>query len=86
MCIRDSLLGMSTLPFILNMVSSWIKGKKAPANPWRAIGLEWMISSPPDVENFEELPIIISEPYGYGKSEPLTANNPNGHTQLSVNG
>ena len=80
------LLGMSTLPFILNMVSSWIKGKQAPANPWRAIGLEWMISSPPDVENFEELPIIISEPYGYGKSEPLTANNPNGHTQLSVNG
>ncbi|MDE5092190.1 MAG: cytochrome c oxidase subunit I [Trichodesmium sp. St16_bin4-tuft] len=80
------LLGMSTLPFILNMVSSWIKGKKAPANPWRAIGLEWMISSPPDVENFEELPIIISEPYGYGKSEPLTANNPNGHTQLSVDG
>ena len=73
------LLGMSTLPFILNMVSSWIKGKKAPANPWRAIGLEWMISSPPDVENFEELPIIISEPYGYGKSEPLTANDPNGH-------
>ncbi|MDJ0516439.1 MAG: cbb3-type cytochrome c oxidase subunit I [Trichodesmium sp. MO_231.B1] len=73
------LLGMSTLPFILNMVSSWIQGKQAPANPWRAIGLEWMISSPPDVENFEELPIIISEPYGYGKSEPLTANDPNGH-------
>ena len=73
------LLGMSTLPFILNMVSSWIQGKQAPANPWRAIGLEWMISSPPDVENFEELPVIISEPYGYGKSEPLTANDPNGH-------
>ena len=79
------LLGMSTLPFILNMVSSWIQGKQAPANPWRAIGLEWMISSPPDVENFEELPVIISEPYGYGKSEPLTANDPNGHTQSSVN-
>ncbi|NEQ35843.1 MAG: cytochrome c oxidase subunit I [Okeania sp. SIO3I5] len=74
------LLGMSTLPFILNVVSSWIQGKQAPANPWRAIGLEWMISSPPDVENFEELPIIISEPYGYGKSEPLTANDPNGHS------
>ncbi len=79
------LLGMSTLPFILNMVSSWIQGKQAPANPWRAIGLEWMISSPPDVENFEELPIVIAEPYGYGKSEPLTANDPNGHIQLSVN-
>lgn len=73
------LLGMSTLPFILNMVGSWLQGKKATDNPWRAIGLEWMISSPPEVENFEEIPIVISEPYGYGKSEPLTANNPNGH-------
>ncbi|MDY7007934.1 MAG: cytochrome c oxidase subunit I [Cyanobacteriota bacterium] len=73
------LLGMSTVPFILNVVSSWIQGKDAPANPWRAIGLEWMISSPPDVENFEEIPIVIAEPYGYGKSEPLTSNDPNGH-------
>lgn len=64
-------LGMSTLPFILNMVSSWVQGEKAPDNPWRAIGLEWLVSSPPPVENFEELPIVISEPYGYGKNEPL---------------
>ncbi len=75
------LLGMSTLPFILNMVGSWIEGKKAPDNPWRAIGLEWMVSSPPPVENFEEIPIVISEPYGYGKSEPLTAN---AHSQNST--
>ena len=71
------LLGMSTLPFILNMVSSWTQGKPAPDNPWRAIGLEWLVSSPPPVENFESLPVVISEPYGYGKSEPLTANDPN---------
>lgn len=68
------LLGMSTLPFILNMVGSWVQGKQAPDNPWRAIGLEWLVSSPPPVENFEELPIVIAEPYGYGKSEPLVAN------------
>lgn len=68
------LLGMSTLPFILNMVGSWVQGKKAPNNPWRAIGLEWLISSPPTVENFEELPIVVAEPYGYGKDEPLIAN------------
>lgn len=68
------LLGMSTLPFIFNILVSWLQGEKAPDNPWRAIGLEWLISSPPSVENFEEIPIIISEPYGYGKSEPLTAN------------
>mgnify|MGYP002777088058 FL=1 len=68
------LLGMSTLPFILNIVSSWVQGPKAPANPWRAIGLEWMVSSPPPVENFEALPILVAEPYGYGKSEPLVEN------------
>jgi cytochrome c oxidase subunit 1 len=68
------LLGVSTIPFILNMVSSWIQGEKAPKNPWRAIGLEWLVSSPPSHENFEELPIVISEPYGYGKDEPLISN------------
>ncbi|NMG07547.1 cytochrome c oxidase subunit I [Brasilonema sp. UFV-L1] len=67
------LLGMSTLPFILNMIASWMHGKQAPKNPWRAIGLEWLVSSPPPVENFEEIPVVISEPYGYGKSEPLVA-------------
>jgi cytochrome c oxidase subunit I len=69
------LLGISTLPFILNMVGSWFQGETAPKNPWNAIGLEWLLSSPPTMENFEELPIVISEPYGYGKNdEPLVAN------------
>lgn len=68
------LLGVSTLPFILNMLSSWVQGEKAPDNPWRAIGLEWMISSPPPVENYEEIPLVVSGPYGYGKSDPLVAN------------
>ncbi|MEH2245400.1 cytochrome c oxidase subunit I [Nostoc sp.] len=77
------LLGMSTLPFIFNMVISWMQGEKAPDNPWRAIGLEWLVSSPPPVENFEEIPIIISEPYGYGKSEPLTANLRESHSTLT---
>ncbi|OUC13911.1 MAG: cytochrome c oxidase subunit I [Alkalinema sp. CACIAM 70d] len=68
------LLGMSTLPFILNMIGSWVQGEAAPKNPWRAIGLEWLVSSPPTVENYEELPIVVAEPYGYGKTEPLVAN------------
>ncbi|MDB9538018.1 cytochrome c oxidase subunit I [Dolichospermum planctonicum CS-1226] len=67
------LLGMSTLPFIFNMLISWIDGEKAPANPWRAIGLEWTVSSPPPVENFEEIPVITCEPYGYGKSELMAS-------------
>jgi cytochrome c oxidase subunit 1 len=67
------LLGVSTLPFLLNMISSWIQGPKASANPWRAIGLEWMVASPPPHENFDVIPTIVSEPYGYGKDEPLVA-------------
>ncbi|ARV59291.1 cytochrome c oxidase subunit I [Nostocales cyanobacterium HT-58-2] len=73
------LLGMSTLPFILNMIASWMHGKQAPKNPWRAIGLEWLVSSPPPVENFEEIPVIVSEPYSYGKSEPLVASKGHSH-------
>ena len=68
------LLGMSTLPFILNMVGSWLQGEKAPSNPWRAIGIEWLVSSPPTHENFEELPVVVAEPYGYGKSDALVSN------------
>ena len=68
------LLGMSTLPFLINIVGSWVQGKKAPANPWRAIGLEWLVASPPPHENFEQLPIIVAEPYGYGMDEPLVSN------------
>jgi cytochrome c oxidase subunit I len=67
------LLGISTLPFILNIVSSWILGETAGNNPWRAIGLEWLTTSPPPVENFEEIPTVIAAPYGYGRNEPLVA-------------
>lgn len=67
------LLGMATLPFIVNIVGSWLQGKKAPDNPWQATGLEWMTSSPPPIENFEEIPVVTSAPYGYGKSKEPSA-------------
>jgi cytochrome c oxidase subunit 1 len=60
------LLGVSTLPFILICSVPGSLGKRAPDNPWRAIGLEWLVSSPPPVENFEEIPVVVSGPYGYG--------------------
>ena len=72
------LLGVSVLPFILNILSSWVRGEDAGDNPWRAIGLEWMVSSPPPHENFAEIPIVVSPPYGYGSDEPLVSNNPSG--------
>jgi len=66
------LLGVSIIPFLLNLVSSLVRGKQAPANPWNAIGLEWLLPSPPPAENFaENVPTVISGPYGYGSGLPL---------------
>ena len=44
---------------------SLIRGKKAPANPWNARGLEWDIPSPPPMENFAEIPVVTGEAYAY---------------------
>jgi cytochrome c oxidase subunit 1 len=69
------LLGVSIIPFLLNMISSWIRGPQAPQNPWQAIGLEWLLPSPPPAENFEEnVPTVVSAPYGYGTGRPLVEN------------
>jgi cytochrome c oxidase subunit 1 len=64
------LLGASTLPFLYNAVVSWARGPKAEANPWRALTLEWMTSSPPPEHNFEEKPVMEYWPYAYGEVDP----------------
>ena len=40
-------------------------GKKAPANPWDAKGLEWTTSSPPPAHNFVTPPIVDFDAYDY---------------------
>jgi cytochrome c oxidase subunit 1 len=59
-------LGLSTLIFVYNMVTSWRGGPRAVGNPWRALTLEWQVSSPPPVFNFDRLPTIVGGPYEYG--------------------
>ena len=45
-------------------------GKKAGPNPWNAAGLEWTTASPPDPENFEEMPVVTTEAYNYDDLGP----------------
>src|SRR2546423_1206240 len=45
--IASFFLGASTLVFLYNMIVSWARGEPAPANPWRALTIEWQVSSPP---------------------------------------
>jgi cytochrome c oxidase subunit 1 len=60
------LLGASTLIFLYNMVTSWRGGPKAEANPWRGLTLEWQVSSPPPIFNFDRVPTVVGGPYEYG--------------------
>ena len=60
------ILGLSTLIFLYNIVASWRGGPRAASNPWRALTLEWQVSSPPPVFNFDSVPTVVGGPYEYG--------------------
>jgi cytochrome c oxidase subunit 1 len=59
-------LGASTVVFLYNMIVSWARGPRAVGNPWRSLTLEWQVSSPPPVFNFDEIPQVVGNPYEYG--------------------
>ena len=61
------LLAISTVPFLVNALASLKRGEVAGPNPWRALGLEWTVSSPPPIHNFPVPPVVDSDPYGYGE-------------------
>jgi cytochrome c oxidase subunit 1 len=54
------------LIFFYNFFASMKHGECAPANPWNATTLEWVISSPPPLDNFDgRFPVIYRGPYEY---------------------
>lgn len=61
------ILAIGLVIMFANLAYSARKGRRAPANPWRALSLEWQTSSPPQTENFEEIPVVTEWPYSYGK-------------------
>jgi cytochrome c oxidase subunit 1 len=66
MSIGSFVLGASVLIFFYNVIVSWRRGAPAPGNPWRALTLEWQVSSPPPIFNFTEIPQVVGGPYEYG--------------------
>lgn len=49
----------------VNLFHSMFKGEKIGENPWGGATLEWQISSPPPMENFEKIPVVEKGPYEY---------------------
>ena len=60
-----SILGIGYLLPLIYFIWSLKHGKKAPANPWKATGLEWQTPSPPPKHNFAQTPIVERPPYQY---------------------
>ncbi len=61
------------------LLYSLFKGKKASANPWGALTLEWTHTNPlPDPHNFERTPIVTRGAYDFHLAKELFAKAPSG--------
>jgi heme/copper-type cytochrome/quinol oxidase subunit 1 len=63
-------IGIGMLFLLYAVFSSWRHGELAPSNPWGSKTLEWTVPNPVPLENFEVLPVVTSDAYGYGE-EPF---------------
>ena len=61
------ILATGLIIIIVNLVRSARKGPPAEMNPWHGKTLEWTVTSPPSLENFDEIPVIGEKdgPYNY---------------------
>ena len=58
-------LGLSQIPFIINLFWSIKNGQKASDNPWNSTTLEWQTTTPPPHGNFAQVPQVHRGPYEY---------------------
>ncbi len=63
------LLGLSQIPFVVNLFWSLFGGKKAEKNPWQANTLEWTVASPPPHGNYDKIPVVYRGPYEYSSPQ-----------------
>jgi len=68
-----SILALGYLIPLIYLIYSLRNGERAPANPWKATGLEWTVPSPPPPENFDVIPVVDEEPYAYPDLEVQSA-------------
>ena len=55
------MIAASIIPFLINVIATFINGEPAGDDPWEGNTLEWATTSPPPPHNFDRLPPINSE-------------------------
>ncbi|MEI7656864.1 MAG: cbb3-type cytochrome c oxidase subunit I [Phycisphaerae bacterium] len=55
---------------LFNFLASLAVGKKAPANPWGGMTMEWVADSPPIEHNFHGDPVCTHGPYDFDRVVP----------------
>jgi cytochrome c oxidase subunit 1 len=69
-----SILAVGYVMPLIYLTWSLIWGKEAGPNPWKAMGMEWTLPSPPSPHNFHEIPIVREDPYSYHTMTPQGSN------------
>jgi cytochrome c oxidase subunit 1 len=60
-------LGAGMMIFVYNAIVSVRSGQPAGPNPYGSMTLEWQVSSPPPIFNFDIPPRVVGGPYRYGE-------------------
>ena len=64
------LLALAQIPFIINVLFAWLKGKRVENdNPWNATTLEWATPTPPGHGNFTFDISVFRGPYEYSRPD-----------------
>ncbi|HEX7461439.1 MAG TPA: hypothetical protein VF317_04640, partial [Dermatophilaceae bacterium] len=75
-------IGIGMLFLLYAVISSWRHGVLAPSNPWGSKTLEWTVPNPIPLENFEVLPVVTSDAYGYGEEPYAPVEEPQPQPEL----
>jgi cytochrome c oxidase subunit 1 len=60
-------MGVGFFLIAFYLIYAIFKGKPAGPNPWKALTMEWEVTSPPPAGNFEGTPRLRHGPYDYDK-------------------
>ncbi|MBD3223162.1 MAG: cytochrome c oxidase subunit I [Caldithrix sp.] len=61
------IIGMGFFIMAAYLLHAMFRGKPVGKNPWGALTLEWITSSPPHHHNFERTPLVTDGPYDYDR-------------------